>query len=126
MSLNQIVASTREVISKIEPTWTVALVPIWQEVVFRYLPFQFWYLLTRDFWLVGIVSSLAFAAMHWYFGKWFTVAAFFAGILYWLVMVKYGLIAAILLHAAVNSLDLLLGIRYKFFGRERPGSQVID
>lgn len=98
-------------ITSVEPFWTLALVPIWQEVVFRYLPFKFWYLPTGNFWLVGIVSSLAFAAIHWYFGKVFVIYAFLWGVILWFVMVKFGLLAVILLHAFINLADLILGIR---------------
>jgi len=103
--------SLLDVTSKIEPLWTVVLVPIWQEIIFRYLPYKFWYLSTGNFLLVGIVTSIIFALIHWYFGKWFVLIAFLAGLVYWIVMVKYGLIAAILIHAAVNIIDLAFGIR---------------
>lgn len=98
-------------ISKIEPWWTVVLVPIWQEFVFRYLPFQFWYLPTGEFWLVGLVSSFVFALIHWYFGKWFVVVAFLAGLLYWWVIVQFGFLAAILTHAIVNIIGLTSNLR---------------
>lgn len=100
-----------KITSKIEPLWTIVLVPIWQEIVFRYLPFIFWYLPTGNFLLVGFVSSLLFALIHWYFGRWFVFFALIFGFVYWFVMVQYGLLAAILIHAIVNTIDLTFGIR---------------
>ena len=98
--------------SKIEPFWTIILVPIWQEIIFRYLPYKFWYLHTGNFLLVGLISSIIFALIHWHFGKWFVLLAFLFGFVYWAVIVKYGLIAAILTHAFINIIDLAFGIRY--------------
>ncbi len=100
-----------ETTSKIEPFWTIILVPIWQEIIFRYFPYIFWYLPTGNFLLVGFISSVIFASIHWYFGKWFVLAAFFAGLIYWVMMVKFGLLAAILTHALVNTFDLIFGLR---------------
>ena len=98
--------------SRIEPFWTIILVPIWQEIIFRYLPYKFWYLQTGNFLLVGIITSIIFALIHWYFGKWFVLIAFFAGLIYWTVMVKFGLPVAILVHALVNTIDLAFGLRH--------------
>ena len=109
--LLELIQKARVFTGTIEPLWTIALVPIWQEIVFRYLPFKFWYLPTQNFWLVGIASSVLFALIHWYFGGWFVVAAFAAGLLYLWVMVNFGLVAVILVHALVNIADLVLGIR---------------
>lgn len=106
----ELVQKFRILTTAIEPLWTIALVPIWQEIVFRYLPFQFWYL-TNNFWWVGIASSIIFALIHWYFGGLFVLAAFFAGLLYWWAMVEFGLVGAILIHVVVNILDLTFGIR---------------
>ena len=85
--------------------------PIWQEVVFRYLPFRFWYLASENFWTAGIVSSLAFATIHWYFGKWFVLWGFFSGLILWWIMVKFGLLAVIIIHVIVNAVDLTFGLR---------------
>ncbi|MBS3070877.1 CPBP family intramembrane metalloprotease [Candidatus Pacearchaeota archaeon] len=101
-----------EFTQKIEPVWTIILVPVWQELVFRYLPYKFWYLPSGNILLVGIVSSIVFALIHLYFGKWFVLLAFFAGLLYWVIMVKFGFIYAILAHSAINIIDLSFGIRY--------------
>ena len=114
LRMNKFVKSIRSFTTPIEPWWTIVLVPIWQEFIFRYLPFQFWYLPTGNFWLVGIVTSVIFALIHWYFGKWFVAAAFLAGLLYWWVMVNYGLIVAIVIHAVVNTSDVIFGLR-RFF-----------
>jgi membrane protease YdiL (CAAX protease family) len=97
--------------SSIKPVWTILLVPVWQEVVFRYLPYTFWYLQTNEFLFVGIVSSFVFALIHWYFGWGFVIAAFLAGLVYWFVMVEHGLIAAIAVHAFVNLVDVTFNIR---------------
>ena len=102
--------------SKIEPLWTIILVPIWQEIIFRYLPFTFLYLPTGNFLLVGFVSSLLFALIHWHFGKWFMFFALIFSFIYWIAMVQYGLIVAILTHAIVNTIDLTFGVR-NFIGK---------
>lgn len=96
---------------KLEPWWTLVFVPIWQEFIFRYLPYQFVFLPTGRFWEIGVLTSLVFASIHWYFGWKFVVCAFIAGFLQWLVMVHYGLLAAILLHSVLNLIDLRFGIR---------------
>ena len=102
--------------SKIEPFWTIVLVPIWQEIVFRYIPFTFWYLPTGNFLLVGLISSIIFALIHWYFGKWFVFFALIFGFIYWVAMVQFGLLVAILTHALVNTIDLKFGVR-NFIGK---------
>lgn len=109
--MTKLAENIRDLTTSIEPWWTIVLVPIWQEVVFRYLPFRFWYAEGGDFWLVGVATSIIFALIHWYFGKWFLMAAFFAGLLYWWVMVNYGLAAAIITHAIVNISDVVFGLR---------------
>jgi len=109
--MNELIKSIIDLISSIEPWWTIILIPIWQEVLFRYLPFRFFYLQTGKFWLIGIVSSLLFASIHFYFGKWFVLYAFLGGIVLWWIMVNYGLIAVVLAHAFVNIIDLLFGLR---------------
>lgn len=82
--------------------WPLVLVPIWQEYLFRYLPYRFLYLSSGKFWLIGIVTTLLFALIHFYFKPWFIVFTFFAGMFAWWLMVKYGLFAAILFHALLN------------------------
>lgn len=82
--------------------WSIVLVPIWQELLFRYVPYRFFYLPTGQFWLVGIVFNILFAAIHWYFGRWFILYAFVLGMIAWWVMVRFGLVAVILLHAVTN------------------------
>src|SRR3990167_6480619 len=83
--------------------WPIVFVPIWQELLFRYFPYRFLYQPPGNFWLIGIITSLIFASIHWYFKSWFIVFAFFSGIFLWWVMVRYSLIAAILVHALINS-----------------------
>ena len=104
----------RDFIKTLEPYWTILLVPLWQEIIFRYLPYQLWYVPSHDFWLVGVASSIIFAAIHWYCGKWFVLAAFVAGLAYWFMMVEYGLFAAMLAHALVNGIDIAFGLRRYF------------
>ncbi len=61
--------------------------------------------------MVGIVSSIVFALIHWYFGGWFIILAFVVGFLYWLVMIEFGLVSVIFVHALVNLIDITFGIR---------------
>jgi len=82
--------------------WPLILVPIWQEWLFRYLPYRFLYLPSGKFWLIGIITSLIFASIHFYFKPWFIVFTFFAGMFAWWLVVKYGLLAAILFHTLLN------------------------
>ncbi len=109
--MNPIIPNVRDFITSLEPGWTIVFVPIWQEIVFRYLPFRFWYIPGGNFLLVGIASNIAFAAIHWYFGIWFVLWAFVAGMFQWWVMTKFGLLAAIIIHAIVNVVDLTFGLR---------------
>lgn len=101
----------RSLVAPIGSLWTIILVPIWQEFLFRYLPYKYLYLPTGKFWEIGLPLSLFFALIHWYFGKWFVIYAFIGGIILWWVMVKFGLIGAILVHAAINVVDLAFGLR---------------
>lgn len=82
--------------------WTIVLVPIWQELLFRYIPYRLFYLPGGNFWLVGIISNIFFAAIHWYFGWRFVLCAFLLGMFAWWVMVKFGLLAVIFLHFLSN------------------------
>ncbi len=100
-----------ERLRKIRSFWTLVLVPIWQEFVFRYLPYKFLYLPSGEFWLVGIISNIPFSAIHSYMGRAFLVFAFIAGMILWWIMVKFGLIYAILFHSIINAIDLGLGLR---------------
>lgn len=97
--------------SKIEPWWAVILVPIWQEALFRYLPYTFLYLTYDRFWEIGILTNVIFASIHWYLGKWFILWAFFWGMVSWWVMGEFGLLGAIFLHSLVNVADIHFGIR---------------
>lgn len=109
--MSLIIQSVRDFTAALEPWWTVVLVPIWQEVVFRYLPFRFWYLSGGNFWLVGIASNIAFAAIHRHLGWLFMLWALVAGMFQWWVMVEYGLVAAVLVHAFINIVDMTFGLR---------------
>lgn len=105
-------------LKNIEPWHTLLLVPVYQEFIFRYLPFKFWYLEGGNFWVVGIVSSLIFASIHWYFGKWFTLYTFFGGLVFWWFMVNFDLLVPIALHAIFNIVDLNTKFRHKISGVE--------
>ena len=96
----------------IEPWWTLVCAPIFQEFIFRFLPYQFIYklTLTNEFWTIGLISSFLFATIHWYFGKWFVIYSFVWGLILWWLMVKYGLIMVIAVHAIANLLHIQLGI----------------
>lgn len=107
------VTKLRRATACLEPWWTIIFAPLWQEFIFRFLPYRFWYLQTERFWLIGIASSAAFAVIHWYFGRWFVFWAFGWGIVLWAVMIYFGLLAAIVVHALVNVVDLQFGIRQR-------------
>ena len=94
---------------RIEPWWTLVGAPIIQESVFRYLPYQL-YFSYGGYNEIGIASSLLFAAIHWYFGKWFVLYAFVWGLVLWIVMVNYGLVATMVLHVLLNFVHWRLGI----------------
>jgi membrane protease YdiL (CAAX protease family) len=95
---------------QLEPYWSIIFVPIWQESVFRYIPYLI-FLKVNNFWLIGIISSLTFASIHWYFKKWFIAFSFFGGILLWIIIVKFGLLSTILTHLAINLLLVASGLR---------------
>ncbi len=82
--------------------WPIILVPIWQEYLFRFLPYRLLYLPSGKFWLIGVMTSLLFALIHFYFKPWFIVFTFFAGMFAWYLLVKYGFLAAVLFHALLN------------------------
>ena len=106
--------------ASLEPGWTAILVPFWQEFVFRYLPFNFFYISSvENFWLAGIISSVAFASIHWYFGRLFVLYAFSGGVILWWVIVNYGFAAAVFLHAVVNIVDITFGLRHYLTTRSR-------
>ena len=92
----------RRLTSRCEPYWTIIGAPIIQEIIFRFLPYQYFYLESNDFWLIGIVSSVLYALIHFYFGFIFTLGTFLLGLVLWVVMVRFGLIEAILLHSFVD------------------------
>lgn len=101
----------RKFTSRLGPWWPIVLVPIWQEFLFRYLPYKVLFLKFGYFWEIGIVTNLIFASIHWYFGRRFMIWAFFWGMVSWLVIVNFGFIPAVLLHSLVNIADLRFGIR---------------
>ena len=109
--MDQFVQNLRALVAPLGLFWPIILVPVWQELIFRYLPYRFFYLPSQNFWLVGIVSSLIFASIHWYAKEWFILFSFFGGLVFWWAMVKYGLIAPIVLHALANILIWLFNLR---------------
>ena len=109
--MSDFVQNFRSLVAPLGFSWPIIFVPIWQEFVFRYLPYRFFHLPTNNFWLVGIISSLVFASIHWYSKEWFIAFSFIGGLVLWWIMVKYGLIAAILLHSLANVAIWLLGLK---------------
>ncbi len=105
----KIIEKWQEITSKIEPWWTLIGAPVTQEFIFRFLPFQL-YLVYGGFYKIGILSSLLFAAIHWYFNKWFVLYSFAWGLILWMIMVNYGFTAVVVLHGLLNVLHLWLGI----------------
>lgn len=100
--------------SRIYYFWAIIGAPIIQELVFRFIPYQFFYIQGGKYWEVGVISSVIFASIHWYFGNWFVLYTFVVGLfVYWWAMVNFGLIGAILAHSIVNILDLSIGLRNK-------------
>ncbi len=111
----KILERARNFTSRLGFWWPIILVPIWQEFLFRYLPFRFlWTTSAMDIlgpYVIWIGTSLTFALIHWYFGKWFVVYAFVWGLILWWIMTDIGLVGAIFVHALVNLIDLKFGIR---------------
>jgi len=102
LAVAQHLLRVRRLTSRCEPYWTIIGAPIIQEIIFRFLPYQYFYLESNDFWLIGIVSSVLYALIHFYFGFIFTLGTFLLGLVLWVVMVRFGLIEAILLHSFVD------------------------
>lgn len=97
--------------SKFEPWWTLIGAPLSQEFIFRFIPYQI-YIQNNDYWFVGLVSSFFFGLIHWYFGLIITAGTFIVGLIFWWLMVNFGLLAAIIGHIILNSIILI-------FWRER-------
>lgn len=98
--------------NSIEPFWTVVGAPVIQEIIFRFIPYQ--YLVPYfgiDYLLAGIFTSVAYASIHWYFGKWFVLYTFFLGLLLWYIIGEFGIVAAIIVHSLANIIDLRVGWR---------------
>lgn len=92
---------------KLEPWWTLIGAPISQEFIFRLIPYRFFYLSNSDYWRVGFISSLLYALIHWYFGKVVVFGTFIFGLFLWWLMVNYGLIFAVFVHALINTVILI-------------------
>ncbi|OGE17929.1 hypothetical protein A2769_00900 [Candidatus Daviesbacteria bacterium RIFCSPHIGHO2_01_FULL_37_27] len=88
--------------SKLQPWWSIIGAPVLQEPIFRYLPYFLLYLPTSRYWEVGILSSIPYAIVHFYFGKKIVVYTFFLGLFFWWIMVNFGLLVAILAHSFHN------------------------
>lgn len=106
--INRLTSIIRSHTSRIEPWWTMIGAPLTQEIIFRFIPYQLFYLPTKKYWLVGIVSSVVYALLHWYFGLTIIAGAFIFGLVLWWVMVKFGLIPAVLLHFLLNLVILAI------------------
>jgi len=102
----------QNITAKIEPWWTLVGAPVVQEFIFRFAPYQL-YLIYGGFYIVGIVSSILFAAIHWYFGRWFVLYTLIGGTFLWIVMVQYGFLWVVILHSVANIILLKLGILQK-------------
>ena len=111
--VNKLIKKWQNITGKIEPWWTLAGAPVMQEFIFRFVPYQI-YIVYGGFYAVGITSSVLFAAIHWYFGRWFMSYTLIGGAVLWLVMVNYGFLWVIILHIIANVLILKLGILQKF------------
>ncbi|MDO8560661.1 MAG: CPBP family intramembrane metalloprotease [bacterium] len=105
----KIIEKWQGVTVKIEPWWTLIGAPVIQEFIFRFLPFQL-YLVYGRFYEIGILSSLLFVTIHWYFNKWFVLYSFLWGLILWVVMANYGFMAVVVLHGLLNVIHLWLGI----------------
>lgn len=90
----------------------LVIAPIWQELVFRYIPFKFLPFTQNHFWTVGIATSLLYGLIHWYFGWIAVVLTFIWGLILWYIVSKYGLIPVILLHSGMNLIVIALGISH--------------
>lgn len=110
--MEKVVARFNNFSSRFGFWWPIVFVPIYQEFLFRYLPYRLLFQPIGYFWEIGIFTNLIFALFHWYFDKWFMVWAFFWGMVSWLVIARFGLLGSILLHSLVNIVDLKFGIRY--------------
>lgn len=99
----------RKITGRIEPAWTLIGAPIVQELIFRFLPYQL-FLVYGKFWEIGIVSSILFTTIHYYFGKWFMLYSFLWGIILWWLMANYGLLAVIIVHSIVNLIHIQIGL----------------
>ncbi|MBI4039995.1 CPBP family intramembrane metalloprotease [Candidatus Daviesbacteria bacterium] len=100
--LTRLTKELRTRLLKVEPYWTLMGAPISQEVIFRFIPYELFYLPTGNFLEIGLLSSLLFALTHWYFGKLITIGTFLVGMIYWWAMVNLGLLAVIFVHSMVN------------------------
>lgn len=106
-TLNHLVSTIRSYTAKIEPLWTIIGAPITQELLFRFIPYQFFFVRTGKFWEIGIASSIIYSLIHWYFGPLVVIGTFIFGLILWWIMVKLGLFPAILLHALINIIILV-------------------
>jgi membrane protease YdiL (CAAX protease family) len=92
------------------------LAPLFETLVFCYLPYQL-YLQNGKFWEIGIVSSSLFTLIHLRFGKYFLPLTFILGLLFWTMMVKFGLLSVIVTHFLIVVVDLSFGWR-KFLRKQ--------
>ncbi|MFY9461643.1 MAG: CPBP family intramembrane glutamic endopeptidase [Candidatus Sungiibacteriota bacterium] len=107
--MRNIVERWQSVTARTEPWWTLIGAPVMQEFIFRLLPYQL-HLAYGRFYEIGIASALLFAAIHWYFGRWFVLYAFVWGLILWFVIVNYGFLWVVIIHSFVNVIHLRSGI----------------
>jgi len=88
----------------------LVIAPVWQEIVFRYLPYKYIPLAKDHFWILGIITALLYGLIHWYFGWTFVLATFIWGLILWYFVREFGLLAVIILHSVVNLIAIYLGI----------------
>ncbi|TAL49217.1 CPBP family intramembrane metalloprotease [Patescibacteria group bacterium] len=110
--MSELITKWQRLTSRVEPLWTLIGAPVIQEFIFRLVPYKL-YLSYGGFYMFGILSSVFFASIHWYFGKWFVVYSFAGGLVLWFVIVNYGFLLAVILHALANLVLLSLGILRK-------------
>ena len=108
-NMGNVVEKRQSATARIEPWWTFIGAPVTQEFIFRLLPYQL-YLITGSFYGIGVVSSFLFAAIHWYFGKWFVLYSLVWGLILWWMMTSYGFAVVVIIHAVLNIIHWQLGI----------------
>ncbi len=87
--MNSLIKKFRHFRSKSQPWWTIFGAPITQEIFFRFIPYLL-FLKSGNFWEIGIISSLSYGLIYYYFGWVLVVYTFFLGLIFWYLMVNFG------------------------------------